>query len=345
MATQNGASDLALAQNHLPPARLEEEPYCFDFFQAVRLLTRLTGGRQPVGRANPPKNEVVRFSPYASLTFPASQIQSLVWRETGPPLMTVNFMGLTGPTGVLPLYYTELIMERLRARDTTLRDFLDIFNHRAISLFYQAWEKYRFPVAHERGEADRAAQLLLSMVGLGTAGLEKRQAVRDEALIFYGGLLGQQPRSAVALEQLLADYFDVPVEVEQFVGAWYRLETETQTRMRDEEDLSEQLGRGAVIGDEVWDQQSRVRLKLGPLPLARYLDFLPSGTAYAPLRGITKFFSGNEIDFEVQLILDRDQVPACRLGIEGEQAPRLGWITWARSAPMDRDPGDTVLRL
>jgi type VI secretion system protein ImpH len=100
-----------------------------------------------------------------------------------------------------------------------------------------------------------------------------------------------------------------------------------------------------VIGDEVWDIQSRVRIKLGPLPLDRYLDFLPSGTAHAPLRALTRFFSGDGLDFEVQLILQRDEVPSCMLGAEGEQAPRLGWATWVKSAPMDRDPADTVLRL
>jgi type VI secretion system protein ImpH len=236
-------------------------------------------------------------------------------------------------------------MERLRSRDTTMRDFFDIFQHRAISLFYQAWEKYRFPIAYERREPDRFSRILLSFAGLGTPGTQRRQAVSDESLLFYGGLLVQQPRSAVALQQLLGDYFDVPVEIEQFVGAWYRLDPATQTRMNDIPDRSGQLGCGAVLGDEVWDPQSRVRIKLGPLALDRYLDFLPSGTAYAPLRAITRFFSGDAVDFEVQPILEREQVPACELGADGERAPRLGWLTWVRSVPMRRDAGETVLRL
>jgi type VI secretion system protein ImpH len=115
--------------------------------------------------------------------------------------------------------------------------------------------------------------------------------------------------------------------------------------MQDTQDFSEQLGGGAVIGDEVWDPQSRVRIKVGPLAMDRYLDFLPSGTAYAPLRDITRFYSGDEVDFEVQLILKREAVPACELGAEGENAPRLGWVTWVKSVPMLEDPSDTVLRL
>ena len=143
--------------------------------------------------------------------------------------MTVNFMGLTGPMGVLPYCYTELILERLRAKDTSLAAFLDIFNHRIISLFYRAWEKYRFPVTYYLGEEDRFTHHLLDLIGLGTPGLHDRQAVPTMALLHYVGMLGLQSRSAAALEQILSDYFEVPVEVEQFAGAWYRLDRATQS--------------------------------------------------------------------------------------------------------------------
>ena len=43
-------------------------------------------------------------------------------------------------------------------RPPRLRDFLDIFNHRLISLFYRAWEKYRFPIAYERRDEDTFSQ-------------------------------------------------------------------------------------------------------------------------------------------------------------------------------------------
>ena len=122
------------------------------------------------------------------------------------------FMGLTGPLGVLPLAYTELVMERLRARDTTLRDFYDVFNHRMISLFYQAWEKYRFQIPYERGERDRFSHHVLALLGLGTPGLEDRQDVPDDSLLFYSGLLASHARSATGLRQLLEDYFGVAVE-------------------------------------------------------------------------------------------------------------------------------------
>jgi type VI secretion system protein ImpH len=259
--------------------------------------------------------------------------------------MRVNFMGLTGPLGLLPLYYSALVRDRVRARDTALRDFFDIFNHRAISLFYRAWEKYRFTIAYERGDEDRFSHHLLDLVGIGTPGLQRRQPIPDEALLFYAGLISPQARSATALRQLLEDYFDVPVEVEQFVGAWHALSADMQCRFSESGAYSEQLGVGAVVGDEVWDQQSGVRIRLGPLSLEQYLDFLPDGAAHEPLRMLTRFFAGDAIDFEVQLVLKREEAPPCKLGEEGAAMPRLGWLTWARTAPLGHDPGDTILRL
>ena len=361
MATPGGTQDLDVnaesgenrAETAEPsaPARpeiwdmLEREPFCFDFFQAVRLLERLMPEREPVGKFVNPKREVVHFAAHPSVSFPPSQLHSITTNEGEPARMTVNFMGLTGPLGVLPHYYTELVIIRSRAKDQTLRDFLDIFNHRMISLFFQAWQKYRFTVAYERGERDRFSHHLLDLVGLGTEGLQNRQAVADDSLIFYAGLLAQWPRSASALRQVLTDYFDVPVEIEQFAGGWFRLDRETQCCFEDGASISQQLGVGSVVGDEIWDQQSSVRVTLGPLTLTQYQDFLPNGTAYQPLHGLLGFFAGAEFDFEVQLILKRDEVPACELGAEGSAGPQLGWVTWMKSTPFGRDPGDTILQM
>ena len=333
-----------LAQPGLEEA-LRERPNAFEFFQAVRALERLLANRRPVGAFGEPSEEVVRFAVNPDIAFPASEIHALALPEDGGPArMAVNFIGLTGPEGVLPYAYSQLVAERVRARDTGLRDFLDLFHHRIVSLFYRAWEKYRFAVSYERDGRDLLTQHLRDLIGLGGAGLQGRAGVRDEALLFYAGLLAPAQRSAVGLQQLVADYFDVPVQVEQFVGGWYPLTVETQCAVGAEEEASEQLGRGAVVGDEVWDPQARVRLRLGPLTRRQYDRFLPGGNAYEPLRALTRFYSGDQFDFEIQLVLARDEVPACVLG-DGAPGTPLGWCTWMRSRPFGRDPDDTVLTL
>lgn len=343
MATTSRSQDLALNRNILGDA-VRSHPGRFHFFQMVRVLERLNPGRVPVGLFGPPHREVVKFRAHNSLAFPPSQIHSLKWEEGETPELTVNFMGLTGPNGVLPFAYTELVRDRARRKDRTLADFFDLFNHRIISLFYQAWEKYRFFVSYERDQQDRFSRYLMSFIGLGTKALQRRQAVRDESFLYFCGLFGLQTKSAAALEQIVSEYFGVRAEVEQFIGAWHPVEQRDQCCFDSGAEYSDQLGLGAVAGDEVWTHGSRVRLKLGPMPIEKYLDFLPAGDAYRPLQTILWFFTGYEFEYEVQLALESQDVPYCEMGKEEQAMPFLGWTTWMKSSPgFGRDPEDTVL--
>jgi type VI secretion system protein ImpH len=161
----------------------------------------------------------------------------------------------------------------------------------------------------------------------------------------YISLFAMQSRSAVAMEQVLADYFEVPVDIEQFTGAWYSLDSATQCAMNEKDSMSTQIGAGAVVGDAVWDRGGRVRIRIGPISLAQYDDFLPGGSAHSALRAITNFFSNGCVDFEAQLVLNRNEVPKVELDLDTEHPARLGWVSWAKSAPMSVDPDDTILAL
>lgn len=344
MATESGTEDAGV-RVHPVVRELAEDAYSFEFFQAVSLLQRLQGHMRRVGEFGDPADEAVHFRVNPRLAFPASQIQKLDVKETGPQEMMVNFMGLTGPSGVLPYVYSEKILEQMRARDHSMAAFFDIFNHRAISLFYRAWQKSHVPVNYGIDKRDLMTQYLLDLAGLGTTGLRGRQEIEDEALLHYVSLLGMQARSAAALEQILSDYYTVPVEIQQFTGAWYALDPDTQCLMGDAESASRQLGGGAVVGDFVWDRQARVRIRVGPLTLAEYEDFLPGGDAYKTLRAILRFWSNQCLDFELQLVLRRDEVPAIVLDPDGDCPARLGWVSWASTRATEYDPEDTVLAL
>jgi type VI secretion system protein ImpH len=342
-----GASRMESARLASPEValRLAAEPTAFDFFQAVRLLERLFPERARVGGFGVPAEEVATFSAAPSIAFPACEVQDLEVPGEGPARMRVNIMGLIGPLGVLPYHYTQIVAERVRARDRALQSFLGMFEHRIISLFYRAWEKQHFTAGYERDHAERLTEHFLDLVGLGLPGVRGRMPVPDEAFIFYSGVLAPQPRSAAALEALLEDFFEVPIQVEQFVGGWYPLAASTQCSLGAELGASDQVGLGAVVGDEVWDEQARVRLRLGPLTRQQYEHFLPTGAAYPLLRTLTRFFSHDQFDFEVQLVLARDEVPPCTVGAAGEAASPLGWGTWLRTQAFARDADETLLTL
>jgi type VI secretion system protein ImpH len=347
-SAQDRVGSLQSAKSDRPIERvLFEEAHRFDFFQAVRLLERLYPHRRPVGRDARPSAEAVRFQSHVSLSFPPSAVRDIGrGDENGQALMTVAFMGVTGPLGVLPRHYTELIADRLRKKDRTLRDFLDLFNHRLVSLFYRAWEKHRVTIGYEGARTaqqtdDRFSGYVFDLFGMGTAGVRNRLGVPDRALLFYAGLLAQVRRSATTLEGLLQDYFGVPVTVVQFVGQWLRIAPHNRSRLGGRQH-NNALGVSAVAGSRSWDQQAKLRIQVGPLTVAQYDELLPSGSAFQPLVQLTRYFIGQEFDFDVQLILRAAEVPRCRLGAKGIGGPRLGWSSWLKTEEFAHDAGDAV---
>jgi type VI secretion system protein ImpH len=344
MAAESGTKANPLEETRMG-RQLADNACSFGFFQAVTLLERLSAHKRPVGGFSSPHHEAVHFKVNQRLGFPASEIQKLELDSDGRPEMTVNFMGLTGPMGTLPYVYSELMLERARAKDHGLAAFFDIFNHRAISLFYRAWQRSNITSNYGTPGRDLFTNHLMDLVGLGTQGLRDRQDVDDHAWLHYVSMVASQSRSAVALEQIIADYFEVAVEIQQFAGGWNNLDESTQCVMQGEDSVSCQVGLGAVVGDAVWDRQSRVRIRLGPMSMESYDEFLPEGSSYRALQAMTRFFSNQCLEFELQLVLDRTRVPAVELDLDAENPARLGWVSWAKTAPLAFDPDETILTL
>jgi type VI secretion system protein ImpH len=358
-------------------ANLFAEPFAFDFFQAVRVLERLYPQRRPVGRANPPRTEVVRFRAHLSLSFPPSAIYDLEppADPEGLPVLTVAFMGLYGPSGILPRHYTERLLyqhfkDSANPERYALRAWFDLFNHRMIALHFRAWEKYRFSIPFERGawqerEPDSFTRCLYSFLGLGEPSLRNRLRVGvweevdgepqertlaripDLALLYYGGYLSHRPRCAVALEAMLQDYFGFAVRVLQFQGQWFQLEPSSQSRMGGSA-ANNELGVNLIAGDRVWDVQNKIRLRIGPLSYAEFSELLPDRQAtsqrklFFVLSHLVRLYVGPELDFDVQLVLRARDVPACQLGESASFTPRLGWNTWMASQPYTSDADEPV---
>jgi type VI secretion system protein ImpH len=337
MATPRGRAVAPLEQV------LFEEPYRFDFFQAVRLLARLDPDRAPVGSGGAPGREWVRFDARLSLAFPPSSVHALepAGAEGEPPAMTVAFLGLVGPSGVLPRVYTELLMERRRAGDRTPAAFLGIFEHRAVSLFYRAWEKHHFVAARERGGRDPLTDCVFDLIGLGRGPLRDRHEFPDDALQFYAGLFAQRHRPAVALEALLRDYFEVPVTVQQFAGRWLMLAPGDRSKVGAAGEHNG-LGVSTVLGQKVWDEQGMIRVRLGPLTFEEFLAHQPDGPSSLPLAQMVRLFVDSELDVQLQLVLRAEEVPACRLTPSPGSGPRLGRYAWLKSKDFDHDVDDAV---
>lgn len=343
---------------------LAERPHAFEFFQAVRLLMRVAhrddaesaAAARPVGHDYPPHSEIVRFRTLTSHSFPPSEIsayQRSDRRETGdgplPAEMTIAFLGLTGPVGALPQHYTQTILDRLRLKDHALRNFFDLFNHRTISLFYRAWEKHQVLPQLERADAesceDPFTRAVYALIGMGSPALRNRLSPSDETFAYYAGLLAHYPRNALSLSRMIAELFGLPAAIQQFQGQWLRLEPMEQSALPtpiQPNGLNCRLGATTIAGERVWSVESKFRLRLGPMGYNAFERLLPGNSLLREVAQIVRTYAGPELDFDVQLVLRREDVPQCQLNPSAAGGPRLGWNTWACSVPPVADAEQAV---
>ena len=340
------------------------DPRLYEFFQFVREQERQAAARHVerreslafLGTDAAPSKESLRFRVETSLGFPASSIsrvqtssreESADSAEDNPNQQRevfVTFLGLVGASGVLPEHYTATILQRLRQRDTVLQEFLDLFHHRILSLFYRAWVKYHLTAHFERarltGEADHFTTALMSLAGYGSARLRNRTRNRDEVMMRYAGHFSHRPRTSGTLARILSDYFQFPARIKQFQGHWLRIARQDQTHLPKSDGRNgqfHQLGQNAVLGDRLWDIQTMFRLTIGPLPYRQFQGLLPNADLLERVAQFTRSYIGSELEFDIQLELKSGEAPGCRLGVPSADH-RLGWNSWL-GAPR---PGEVV---
>jgi len=191
----------------------------------------------------------------------------------------------------------------------------------------------------DRPDEDRFRLYMGALVGLSTRGLEARDALPDQYKRFFAGRLVAQARNAEGLRGLLEHFFRVPVRVLEFVASWMRLPHEAHLRLGSTPEVAG-LGRTAVLGGYVWGSQQRFRLRLGPLTRAEFNNFLPGGEALRQLVAAVRTYVGDEKAWDLQLVLQRAEVPSTRLG----QSGRMGLSTWMGAPRRDADPDHVILQ-
>lgn len=321
-------------------AKLKEQPFAFDFNAAVRLLQSRFPQQPRIGHSLSPTQDPVRFAQSPSLEFAVSTIEAVQQKDAArPPVFYSRHFGLFGPNGPLPFCYTEYARERiLHERDGTLAAFLNVFHHRLTSFFFRAWADSQKTVDFDRPTDQHWSHYVGSLVGIGMDSLSGRDTVPDRAKLYFAGRLVQQTRNAEGLEAIVQDFFGVPTAVETFVGRWLNLPAGSNCKLG-ATSATGTLGASAIVGSRVWTCQLHFRLRLGPMKLTDYERLLPSGPSFRRLRDWVRQYAGEQYSWDVQLVLLKEEVPRTLLGRFG----RLGWTTWLKTRPFEKDAEDLIL--
>ena len=319
---------------------LAKSPFAFDFYRAVRLLENQRRNLPRVGCSLSPAQDAIRFGQKPSLAFAPSTLESVEPHGSdGGVKLFVRFLGLFGPNSPLPPHLTEYAHERiLHHGDRTLAEFLDVFHHRLISFFYRAWAANQKTVDMDRREDQRFSLFIGSVFGLGGEAQQNSDSIPDWAKLHFAGRLACQTRSAEGLESILREYFEVPAQVETFVGHWMDLPDDSICELG-KSPRAGSLGTNTIVGLRIYDAQLKFRIRLGPMKFKDYERLLPNGHSFERLRKWIFNYCGHHYFWDAQLLLEAGEVPGTQLGLAG----RLGWTSWLKTRPFTRDADDLIV--
>jgi type VI secretion system protein ImpH len=320
---------------------LVEQAVQFEFHAFIKILEELNPQGVPLGVGEDPLTDIVNFKTYVGFDFPATDIRSFQLSDGDmPPQLTVDFFGIAGHPGPLPTPYTQILLDNDRRGDTAFHFFLDIFNHRFISILQRIRKKYWVGLATDVPENTMLGQCLASLLGLGIPLLKGRMTIPDRSLFPYIGLLWGAPRSRVSLQKILSSFFRLPISIDECQGKWVPVPLSQRSALGKSGRFNG-LGKDAILGGRFWDQKGLFTIHLGPMKLSQYMSFLKPGKSYDALCDLVGYYMGKSSDFRINLILDLQEIPKTALGT----GAALSWTSWLNRGgikPLKDDDQNTM---
>lgn len=308
------------------------------FFELVRHLERqhvhVVNEYYPgqnLGSDAAPVDEPVRFHAVNHMGFSANSVERVKKTEAGDGRPSrfevfVNSMGLTGPAGAMPQHYTQLMLQRVKQNDHAFRDFLDIFNHRLISLYYRAWKKYRVSIDYEESNGvagdSPIARVLQSLTG-------QYEKLSYEMPLYYSGHYARKVHTVTALRSIIEDHLQHKVQVDSFEGRWIPIKKKDRLCIGSASfGFNNKLGDGVLAGDRAWDIQGQCSLSIGPVSYKQYERLLPDKEAFKSLKKLLKSYVPSHLVIKLKFLIEDSK--------ENNQQPlgktlRLGWNSWLYS--------------
>ncbi|MEE9318984.1 MAG: type VI secretion system baseplate subunit TssG [Granulosicoccus sp.] len=336
MASEAGNETGNLAD---PLAALSDHIKSLDFISAIRMIESRFPEKPKLGQSARVSDDMVRLSQYVTLSFNGPSLHSFekTKGQHGYRLQC-NFFGLLGTNGPLPLHYTDFADQRARHNsDPTFREFLDLFNHRMLSLFYRASANYEPAINLDR-DHNNFDVFIGALGGHMHESGHSRDAIPDHFKRYQAMSFGSIARSPEVLEKLIVEYFDVQAKVSEFVGGWLRLPRDARMSLGDR-GASTELGVSTYLGKKVWSIAHRFRLGIGPLAWADYLSFKPGGKRIKSLYDLIRNYTGDEWDWDVQLTTHSEEVEPFSL----DRKRSLGFDSWLTGSDTSQSTDRFVL--
>ncbi|MFT4172415.1 MAG: type VI secretion system baseplate subunit TssG [Rhodocyclaceae bacterium] len=304
-------------------------PWKMSLLGLMRTISARQKNRPVIGCARRPQDEAFRLKQSASLAFSPREIDSVQVHDEGLSISVLG-LGMLGPNGPLPLHFTEIVRNRSEfQKDTTTADFLGIFHHRWMTLFYRAWANAEATAGLDRADDEDFSRYVGWLIGQESEHLATRHLPAHAHLAAAPHLV-REARNPDGIAATLQRFFGVPVRLQEHMLYWMSIEPAGHCRLGHSGPQC-MLGQGALLGEMVPDRQYKFRLVFGPLDLDHYLALTPQGRDLPVLVDWVRTFVGYEFQWDIELYLRPQEAPPAHLG----GIHRLGWATWLGTP----DPG------
>ena len=332
MANSNRLAKLYLDELSKDPQELYQQ----GFAPLLRYLDANSPLASRIGYSVSPKQDCTRFGQTALLHFHSSAFTETKFEsKTGNYKLKNSYWGMLGINGPLPSHLTEYAIERkYRLKDKTFTEFLDVFNHRFISLFYRAWADAEPTVSHDRKDHDTFKERLNAFSGEANVHKDTFDQNRNVHQ-FLSGLFSHKNRSSKVLSQLLSEYLHLEVSIEQFQGRWYQLELDEQTQLG-KNNFS--LGIDSIIGKRTYQRSFNFTINIGPVDYSEYIRLLNNKHRIESIIELTQKAVGQEYEFSINIILKAHQTQPSQLG-----SAKLGINSWCQDKSSHLAQHDPIL--
>ena len=324
-------------------------PHHYSLFQALFLLQELDADSARLGSFDTAADKVerIRLRGSASLSFPAGHVESVQLQTTaeGEDLyeISTSMASLYGALSPLPTAYTAALVgsapEGAEERERQ-RDFLDLFNHRLLSLAYCV-DLYR----HVHRTAGTALSPVLWEAVLALCGLLPVDRARPAGAVATGASLVSQrlmavgTRSSGGLVMWLKEHFPIiDFSVVEHTSDWVEIPRDEQAVLGVRNcHLGAVAGSpGFTLGSRLIDVETKFRVEVGPVGWDDFLSLLPGAARLTELTDLIDRYAPDWLRFDIRLRLYGPDCRNLRVHLDGKET-RLGLTSGLFSQDGARD--------
>jgi type VI secretion system protein ImpH len=269
--------------NHLTKLikQIKETPWQFALHQMLFLLEKASMGKAKFGCGKTINEEPAILNANCSLSSASSDC--IEYKEGNQTQLTINQTNLIGINGILPQSYNEKILDRIKEKDESMLDFINIFNQRSFGILHKIAKKQNKAI-------DPHSQNFAFYLAGPKAKTEWEKNMQSFTMILW-----QQAKTPQGLLKLLTAIFNLNVKIKQFIGQWVKTDDDVQAKI------------GESINNKLLGAMTHLKTAIEIIIIAstlnEYESLLETTAKRREIENVCKYYITPGINFKISLAL------------------------------------------